>query len=189
MHGMPQTNYLENEPEIVEKAKYDDAYFEILYNHYFPKIYGYIFKRTGNHEIAEDLVSDTFMKVFANLNKYTHQGHTFGAWIYKIATNRLIDHYRKAGRQKEVDIQNIAEPADTRKRPEFLAAQSQDRILIQFVLNKLPEKHQKVLYLKFFNEMSNIEIGEALGTNPNNAGVMIHRALQNFQNIYKKYEK
>ncbi len=181
---------MENEDEIVEKAKSDDAAFGVLYNHYFSQIYGYLYKRTGSHENTEDLVSTTFMKVFCNLKEYKAKGGTFRAWLYRIATNNLIDYYRKTSKRKDVDIEKISEPrAEDRLEPEQYAESEQNRVLVQEALKELPERYQKILYLKFFGELSNIEIAESMGISANNAGVVIHRALNNFQKIYKKYEK
>jgi len=189
MEDQSKKDILENESEIVEKAKTDDAAFEILYNHYFPKIYGYLFKRTGNHETAEDLVSTTFMKVFCNLKKYEFKGFSFGAWLYKIATNNLIDYYRKIGKRKEVDIEQVKEPVDTSAAPEKLAQRSQERQIIQVVLAQLSDRYQKVLNLRYFAEMSNDEISKILEISVNNTRVLVHRSLKHFQKIYKKYEK
>jgi len=94
---------LENEAQIVEMAKKDDQAFEVLYDFYFPKIYGYIYKRVGSFDVAQDLVSITFIKVFNNLDGYQYKGYSFSAWIYRIATNNLIDYYRKANRKKEIN--------------------------------------------------------------------------------------
>jgi RNA polymerase sigma-70 factor (ECF subfamily) len=184
-----KSNQLENEREIVERAKTDEQAFEILYNHYFSRIYAFVFKRTGHHEITEDIVSLTFMKVFTNIKKYQHQGYSFGAWVYRIANNNLIDHYRKAGRKKEVDIEAIAEPKSQEGGPEFEAGRAQDRIFVHSILKKMSTKDQEVLHLKFFAELSNVEIAQTLNISANNAGVIIHRALKKFDQLYKKYGK
>lgn len=188
MDDFAQKEILENEKDIVERAKSDDQAFEILYNHYFPKIYGYIFKRVGNHEIVEDLVSVTFMKVFSNIKDYKHQGYTFGAWVYRIATNNLTDHYRKQGRRKEVDIETVAELKDNNLNPEDIANNLYNRKLIMKVLVNMPEKYQKIINLKFFGEKTNTEIAEILGVKENNCRVLTHRALKNFHKLYQKYE-
>jgi len=180
---------LENEIEIVERAKKDDRAFEILYDFYFPKIYGYIFKRVGNFDIAEDLVSSTFLKVFTNLHSYNYKGYTFGAWVYRIATNKLIDHYRKEARTPETNIDDIEEPKDKNSdMPEELMQRAQDRRLVQQVMRELHQKHQRILYLKFFAEKPNTIIAEILDTNENNVRVMLFRALKSFKESYKKYE-
>lgn len=187
MEESAQKNFLENEIEIVEQAKNDEAAFEILYNHYFPKIYGYLFKRVGNHETVEDLVSVTFLKVFSNLQDYKHQGFTFGAWVYRIATNNLTDYYRKQGKKKEVDIEEVAELKDHSLSPEEIANGLYNRKIIAKVLVNMPDKYQKIINLKFFGEKTNVEIAEILGVKENNCRVLTHRALKNFHKLYQKY--
>lgn len=185
----PQNQTLENEAEIVERAKDDDQAFEILYNHYLPKIFGYIFKRTGNREVTEDLVSTTFMKVFCNIKKFEHKGFSFSSWVYKIATNNLVDYYRKQGRVIEIDIETTVSLASNEKTPEEQMEDFHNKKVIKWVLDQLPKKYEKVLSLKFFAELSNSEIAETMGISPNNAGVLIHRASKSFQKKYQEYEK
>jgi len=183
------SNKLENEKEIVEKAKTDDQAFSILYYHYFPKIYGYLFRRTGSHEVTEDLVSETFIKVFSSLENYKYQGYSFGAWLFRIATNNLIDYYRKTSKTKEVDIEKIAEPSDDNQDPNQLVQDKQDRQKVNEVMKMLPERYQEVLYLKFFAEFSTAEIANSLNITPNNGRVLVYRALKSFDIEYKKYGK
>ncbi len=181
---------LENEVEIVEQAKKDDQAFTVLYDFYFPKIYGYIFKRVGSFDIAEDLVSTTFLKVFTNLSNYKYKGYSFNAWIYKVATNNLIDYYRKSNKKREVNIDEIKELKDEGGNlPEKLVQRSEDKKMVQEILKELPEKYQKVLYLKFFAEKDNTKIAEILKANENNVRVLIFRALKSFKEAYKNYEK
>jgi len=180
-------NKLSNEAELARQAKTDDQAFSVLYNFYFQKIYSYVIKRVGNQEIAEDIVSETFLKTFKNIDKYEHQGYTFGAWVYKIATNNMIDYYRKTGRQKTVDIEAIAEPVSDRPSPEKYAEKSEDQRMVLGIIAKMNVKDQQVLNLKFFAEMSNIEISETLGITANNAGVIVYRALKKFQKLYDKH--
>lgn len=184
----PSQDKLENEAQLVEDAKTSDQAFEVLYNYYFPKIYGYVFKRIGNRQLAEDIISDIFLKVFTNLNKYQHQGYTFGAWIYKIATNKLIDHYRKASRHKEVELieaQDFSNNTDLERSFDV----NKDLALVKTVLAKMPKRQQEVLHLRIFADMEYEEVGEILKITPNNARVLVHRSLKNFYVNYKKYEK
>jgi len=181
-------NFLENEKELVNLARDDDQAFEQLYNHYFPKIYGYVFKRVGHHETAEDIVSKTFTKVFLNLKDYEHKGFTFGAWVYKIATNNLIDHYRSSSKKKDVvDIENIAEPEAPGMGIDEQVDQHQKSDHVRQLLKELPEKDQQIVSLKYFAEMSGVEIAGVLEITENNARVKLSRALNKFHQIYEKY--
>jgi RNA polymerase sigma-70 factor, ECF subfamily len=177
---------LENEADLIEKAKKDDSSFAVLYDFYFPKIYGYIYKRTGSRETAEDLVSITFMSVFTNLHKYNHEGYTFGAWVYKIATNNLIDHYRKQAKRKNVDIENITEPAADQDLPADYAEVQQNRQTVLLILPKLNKKYQKILHYRFFAELETREIASAMSISENNCRVLLHRALKSFDKHYSE---
>lgn len=178
---------LENEHDIVDRAKTDERAFEILYNHYFTRIYAYIFKRTGHHETTEDLVSKTFMKAFTHLDKYEHQGYSFGAWVYRIATNNLIDHYRKTGKKKTVDIEKAPDMQSSRPDPQEQAITTFEKAVVQKALKDLPDKYQEIINLKYFAQLSNQEIAAALGITANNAGVVIHRAVKKFHQVYQTY--
>lgn len=181
---------LADEAELVERAKVDDRAFEILYDFYFPKIYGYIFKRVGSFEVAQDLVSSTFLKVFTNLGKYENRGYAFGAWVYRIATNNLTDYYRKSGNNKNINFDSLEELKDEKgENPGETVQLSQERELIRRALGDLPKNYQEVLHLKFFAERDNSEIARILETSENNVRVLIFRALKKFKDAYQKYEK
>lgn len=84
-----------DERELVEKAKKDKKYFEKLYEMYFDKIYSYIYYRTFNHLITEDLTSETFIKVLRSLDRFEwKENGSFSAWIFRIAQNVVNDYYR-----------------------------------------------------------------------------------------------
>jgi len=170
------------ENELVEKAKTDQQAFVKLYNNYYDRIYNFILKRTGHVETAEDIVSETFIKVFNNLDKYQFQGYSFSAWLYRVASNLMIDHFRKEGKHKNVDIDEYPNIADSHSADEHtLALESQEEV--KLILNKLPERERQVLELKFFAQLSNQEIAEVMKISISNTGVLIYRALKKCQKI------
>lgn len=180
---------LENEPDLIMHAKADDdRAFEILYDYYFPRIYSYILKRTGQRETAEDIVSGIFLKVFMNLKDYKPGSHkfSFAAWIFRIATNHLTDHYRKKGKREIVDIDGIG-LVDGNSDLEYGTDLLLEREAIRETLKRLPPKYQEVIQLKYFTELSNHEIAAVLGISVNNAGVLLYRALRKFQKNHQKY--
>lgn len=181
---------LENEAELVTLAKTDDQAFEKLYNHYFPKVYGYVFKRVGQKEAAEDIVSSVFLKVFTGLNNFKPGKYnlSFCAWIFQVATNTLIDYYRKSGRTKpNINIDDIVEPTDPKQNTFESVAQLHERDLVHRVIADLPEKYQKIIQLKYFTELSNLEIAAVMEISVSNTGVLLHRALKKCQQLYAKY--
>ncbi|HBU07197.1 MAG TPA: hypothetical protein DEB09_03890 [Candidatus Magasanikbacteria bacterium] len=179
----------QTEIELVKRAKTDDEAFGILYNQYFPKIYGFVAKRIGQRETAEDIVSVVFTEAFVHLDGYEYKNCSFGAWLYKIATNKLIDHYRKEGKRKSVSIDGEFEIEVIDESADQIV--DTDRILsaktVKVALSEVPAKYQKILSLKFFSELSNNEIAEVLGVSSNNVGVLLYRSLKKFKTHYEKY--
>lgn len=181
-----------DEVELIKRAKTDNNAFNMLYEHYFPKIYSFVIKRTGERESAEDIVSLTFTQAFVHLEKYECRSCTFGAWLYKIATNKLIDHYRKQSGKTTIPIEDYAE-IEEEKNSDNSVKNNVDLGLqakkVRLILKKMPSKYQKVISLKFFSELSNAEIAQAMDVSLNNAYVLLFRALKNFKKYYTQYEQ
>jgi len=184
--GQSTENEKLNEIKLVEKAKTDNQAFEELYDKYFSQMYGYIFKRTGQRELTEDIVSNVFIKVFTNLNEYKAKNNSFKSWLYKIATNTLIDHFRKSSVKKEFLTEELPEIVDESYDHVRRVEVQENQKIVQKTLEKLPEQYKKILYLKFFSELTNIEIAEILAISPNNVGVLLYRALKKFEKLYTK---
>jgi RNA polymerase sigma-70 factor (ECF subfamily) len=168
---------------LVIKAKTDNSAFDTLYERYFPKIYNFVAKRTGEREEAEDIVSATFMQAFTHLEKYECRNCTFGAWLYKIAANKLIDHYRKQSGKPQIFTENTADTEIKHNIDLDLQAKK-----VRLTLKEMPAKYQKVIGLKFFSELSNAEIAQAMDVSLDNAYVLLFRALKKFKKYYKQYE-
>lgn len=184
MAAYTQTDRLDNEAELVARAATDETAFELLYDFYFPRIYRYVYSRVGTVETAEDIVSQVFLKAFAGLATYQDRGHAFGAWIYRIATNLLTDHYRRAGRRHDVVLEVAAELSDPAPDGELLAIRSEERERVLRVLERLPDHYQEVLQLRFFAELDYPEIAAALDLTVNNVRVRASRALSQFKQHY-----
>jgi RNA polymerase sigma-70 factor (ECF subfamily) len=175
------------ELDLIERAKTDSDAFEELYDDYFPHIYGFIFKRTGQRETAEDIVSVIFIKVFTCLNQYKEKKCSFKSWVYTIALNTLIDHYRKHSVKNEVVVEEFPEIIDDRQDQVQGLISTEDQRMVREVLKKLPVAYQKILNLKFFSELSNREISEILAISPNHVGVLLYRALKKFKKVYQNH--
>jgi len=169
----------ELERELIKKAKENVAAFEELYNHYLPKVYGFLLNRTGQKELAEDLTSEVFAKALANISKFNDRGVPFAAWLFRIARNTLIDWSRK---KKEIltDAVETYEPEPDHAEAGASAGlmQAERKDFIKKTMKNLPEKYQTVLSLKFFEELNNDEIADIIGCQKNAVAVRVHRALR-----------
>src|SRR4029078_11095457 len=95
---------VEEERELVEQAKNDPAAFEELYSRYYGRIFAFSYRRVQARELAEDITSDVFMRALGGLQKFTWQGVSFSAWLYRIANNRITDQFRRGGRSGRVSV-------------------------------------------------------------------------------------
>ncbi|HBR81072.1 MAG: RNA polymerase sigma factor, sigma-70 family [Candidatus Uhrbacteria bacterium GW2011_GWE2_45_35] len=156
----------------------DDRAFAELYERYFQKIYTFVVRRVSDQRVAEDLVSDVFIKAFAKRTSFV-LCPSFSAWIYRIATNRITDYYRTAKKSFSLDDEeNTFQPADHHEN----VIEKTDRLMLgehlEKILEKLSERDRLAVTMKYYAEASYEEIAEVLKCTPNNAGVIIHRALK-----------
>ena len=173
---------LELENQLVEEAKVNPDKFDLLYEKYFEQIYRYVARRVGDQETQQDLVSQTFYDALSHLNSYQFRGYPFSAWLYKIAHNNVLKWYRESTKHQQVDLEEISELRAGDDITEDLNIK-QDEMGIKQLLEKLDYEEQELIKLKYFEEMSNIEIGVVMGVTANNVGVKLYRALKRLKNL------
>lgn len=166
-----------SEEELCNKMKNgDDHAFEILYERYFEKIYAFIVRRVGAREIAEDLVSNIFLKAFASRTRFVWRA-SFKSWLYQIASNTLIDHYRShkpiVSFDPEIHTEQSIQPSINQ---EIDNARLRD--VLNAVLSKLDSRTQTVIQLKFFGEFDHQEIANMMNLSANHVGVLLYRGLK-----------
>ena len=142
-----------------------NAYSEIMKS-YKNSIYFTILKMIKNRDDAEDLTIEAFSKAFKNLHKFKKE-FTFSTWLFRIATNNTIDFIRKkklattsihtslkdeAGQNIELDIK------DSNLNPNEITIKNEKIIIVRQLVNKLPEKYQNLVKLRYFEELSYKEI-------------------------------
>lgn len=147
------------------------------YNAFFEKVYRYIFFRVGrNKELAEDLASEIFLKALENFENYD-ETRPFAVWIYSIAHNHLIDHYKKL-KPEIVDIENATNELKIYDNAAKELDVKLDMEKVQLVLDKLPNNQKEIVIMKYVNDLTNPEIAEVLDTSEAHVRVLQHRALQ-----------
>lgn len=174
---------LDEEKELVKKAKKDPIAFGRLYDENYSKIFGYILKRTANVEVAQDITSETFLKAMKNIWKFRWQNVSFSCWLYRIASNEIANYFRKK-KYKVVSLENVAEPVSSHNPlGEVIEAQEklkehQDFLVIQKKMTKLSPHYQEVITLRFFEKKQINEIAEILGKKEGTVKSLLHRGLE-----------
>lgn len=164
------------EPELVQRAKSgDQGAFGELYERYVDRVYRMIRLRVSDEMTAEDLTSEAFMKAWDGLDGYRERGYSFGAWLFRIARNLLIDHYRTA---KETEPLETVERETSVGSVESAVAHNELVDRMRGKLRALTEDQRVVLELKFLMGLSTNEVSQILGKRPGTVRALQMRGLQ-----------
>lgn len=158
--------------------------FSKLYSLYYTDIYSYIFKLSKDKYISEDIVQETFIKVYEYI--IAEKPIFNKSWLYRVSYNLLIDKFRKT---KLLDYNLDADEhkaIDCIPHEEFEKKEEKEKI--QVILDLLPHVFKNVLILREYKELSYEEIGEVLNMSVPNVKSNIFRARQKFRNLYKRME-
>jgi RNA polymerase sigma-70 factor (ECF subfamily) len=168
----------DNEREIIQKAQEGDREaFGALYDHYLPNIYRFILLKVGRREDAEDLTHHVFLSAWEHVRRYEHRGFPFSSWLYRIASNAVIDHYRTARHHQNLETVPEEVFAETDPVGETVDAAIGARH-VRAALMKLDPDQQNVLIMRFVGELSSKEIAEVIGKSEGAVRVIQHRALK-----------
>ena len=173
---------------LVERAQAGDrAALEELYLIHFDRIYSYLHVTVGNRHDAEDLTTQTFLKMLEAIGKFRWQSAPFSAWLFRIAHNLAMDHFRANKRwQPEEDVPE-PEPDDSTSA-EAGALESIGRTSMLDLIDGLSLEQQQVLTLKFVFNFANAEAASILGKTEGAIKSLQHRALVSLQKQIEKGE-
>jgi RNA polymerase sigma-70 factor (ECF subfamily) len=163
--------------ELVERAqKGEEDALEQLYLLHFDRIYSYLHMSVGNRHDAEDLTTQTFLKMLEAIGRFRWRSVPFSAWLFRIAHNVAMDHFR-ASRRIQLEAE-VPEPEGSAERSaEDEAMQSIGRASMFELIDRLSPDQQQVLTLKFVFNFSNAEVGAILGKSEGAIKSLQHRAL------------
>lgn len=171
-------NYRElSDRELVALAKEDKAAFGELYERYLPKIYSYVYYRTGNIHDAEDLTAKVFFRALSHIGNYVEKGLPFQAWLYRIAHNLVANWHRDQSRRKIIALDEYVAQALRSEAPDRQTEELEERNQLLDAVRRLPDDRQQLLILKFVEQMSNAEIGAIMGRTEGAVKSLYHRTL------------
>jgi len=169
--------------DLAEKAKMGDtASFAMLYDCFVDPIYRYVFFRVKKDD-ALDLTENIFLKVWENIRSYrSAEGRgTFSSWIYRIAHNTVVDHYRLQKEYAELD----ANVADEKRQndPVQVTEQNLGRETLKKAVSKLKKAYQQIILLKYINELENHEIARIMKRSEGSIRILKFRALRALRDV------
>lgn len=177
---------LESEQEFIARAKTgDDVAFGRLYDQYSQPIYRFIAVKVSSRQEAEDLLHEVFLSAWQKLPGFTEQGFPFSSWLYRIARNRVIDHYRT----KKASVSIDDEDAGFDELPGAEVALG-DQVDAQFDIDavrgamvQLSDEQREVIEMRFVSDLSPAEIAAVLGKREGTVRIIQFRALKKLKEI------
>lgn len=171
----------------------DESAFADLMERYRKPVYHMILKMVRNVDDAEDLTIEAFAKAFKNLSRFK-KDYTFSTWLFRIATNNAIDFIRKkkldtyslntsftddSGDSVNIDVE------DNQLTPDDSAINAQKIQLVRMFVTKLPAKYQRLVKLRYFDELSYDEIAKELEAPLGTVKAQLHRARELMYDLVK----
>jgi RNA polymerase sigma-70 factor, ECF subfamily len=164
--------------QLIQRSQQGDTQaFGELYERYASRVFRYLYAHLDNRLDAEDLTEDVFLRVWKSLGGYQEQGVPFLAFLFRVARNALIDHYRRSGKnQAETSIEDmqLSEPGSGPVEAVTTLLEHQQ---LRSMLTELREDYRTVLVLRFLSELTPEETAHAMGRSAGAVRVLQHRAL------------
>ncbi len=183
-YDLVNTALIQEELAWVERAKRNPEHFQYLYEKYAQAIFYFVFRRTNEAEVAEDITSQTFLKALEKLHTFQDRGVPFSAWLYKIATNEVNLYYRKSQTIPVISLEEtfahrLADESPENVNEEALAELAK-------VLSDLDQDDLLLLQLRFYEEKSFKEIAFILEIQEATAKMRVYRLLERLKEQLKK---
>ena len=166
--------------------------FSILLDRYQKRVYGFIFSKVNDPDLADDIFQDTFIKVVKSLRlgKYNDEGR-FLSWVIRIAHNLIMDHYRKINRlpKHESKIENfdvLDRLVEQGNSIEETIIETQIQSDLSTLIEELPDNQKEVLRMRLYQEMSFKEIGDHTGVSINTALGRMRYAVINLRKMIEE---
>ena len=172
-----------DDAEILSKfqnEKTRNEAFNLLLNKYQQKIYWHVRRMVIDHDDADDIVQDVFIKIWKNLPGFRNDAQLY-TWMYRIATNECITFLNKKKQKNNISLDDVDfELADTlSSSDQFTGDQIQKKL--QEAILTLPDKQRLVFNMKYFDDMKYEEMSEVLGTSVGALKASFHLAVKKIE--------
>lgn len=180
----------ETERQLIARARKGDAEaYGTLYDRYVEALYRFIALKVRGREAAEDLTHEVFLVGWQKLPSYHEYGLRFSSWLYRIARNKVIDHYRRERPHDsletlpEAQLISVGGPAEEMERGMMITE-------VRNSLTRLNDDQRDVVIMRFIEGLTHEEIAEILGKTQGAVRLIQHRALENLRQSIdiKKHE-
>ena len=180
---------MEDEKILVTKlknSKPQEQAFRDLMSLYKERLYWHIRKIVYVHDDADDVLQNTFIKIFKNIHSFQENSKLY-SWMYRIATNEAITFINKKASKQNVDLSELQyKMADNLQNDEYYSGE-QIQLILQKAIVTLPHKQQLVFNMKYFDEMKYADMSEILGTSVGALKASYFHAVKKIEEFIKSH--
>ena len=167
-----------DEVALLERARQlDDEAWERIYEQHYPRLYGYLYYRVGDPDLAEDLVAQTFERAVRHIGRFKARGGGLGGWLTRIAQNLAHDHYRRQKARPPDPIELNEAWMGGGGDPTHHALRTESTELLRRALDRLTPDQRDVILLRFIARMTSPEVARHMGKTTGAVKALQHRAL------------
>lgn len=161
--------------------------FNTFVKEYHQKVYWQVRRMVYNHEDANDLVQDIFVKVYTNFEQFRGDAK-LSSWVYRIAYNETINFLKKQAKERTLSLDELAIDAIDQLKDDIYFDGDESEILLQKAIAHLPEKQRLVFLYKYYDELKYDEIAEILGGSVGGLKASYHHAVNKIKDfIYQQH--
>ena len=168
---------------ILSGNKVNEGY-RLLLEKYREQLYWHVRRMVIHHEDADDVLQNTFVKIFKNLNRFESKSKLY-TWMYRIASNEAITHLKKQKRNASTSIDDEQIGLSDRLEADTFFDGDEVMKRLYLALDTLPEKQRLVFNMRYFDEMSYQDISDTLGTSVGGLKASYHHAAKKIEQYFK----
>lgn len=163
---------------LLERAKaYDTAALSLLYDRYNGRIYKYIYHRVGEPQLAEDLAGQVFLHMLEAIQNEHAWHSSFSGWLYRIAHNLIVDHFRRRGRSSQVSLDDAPDLPAEKGDPEAAAEEILSNERLHEAIQHLTSEQAQVIVLRFLQGLSIAEVTQVMQKSEGAIKALQYRAV------------
>lgn len=166
--------------ELFREEKSKERAFELIIKKYEQKIYWLIRRYVNDHNDADDLMQEVFIKIWKGLTNFREDSQLY-TWMFRIASNECVNFHRKNKQKVQVAIEDVNEQEFINKVGDNPMDGTKIQQKLQLALDTLPEKQKIVFYLKYYQEMKYEDMSQLLGTSVGALKASFHIAVKKIE--------
>lgn len=168
--------------EELKEPKTQEQAFRKLMSEYKERLYWHIRKIVISHDDADDVLQNTFIKVYKNINTFKAESKLY-SWMYRIATNEAITFINKRAKEKNIDVSELQYKLAENLEADVYFDGDEMQLQLQKAIATLPQKQQLVFNMRYFDEMKYDDMSEILETSVGSLKASYHHAVKKIESF------